>query len=119
VFFDPGDWLNGDGPRNPWGTTDPNVEALCRLGLAVALVLFVASFYPHAVMAAMLFEAFSAGAFATAVFALLRQEPVQASQLTLWDEAAVLQLLGLAAKAFVHHDAVGAFLNSTGVILPF
>ena len=120
MFVDPGDWWSGEGPRNPWGAApDPNGEALRRLGLVIALALFVASLYPHAMMAAFLCEAFSAGAFATAILAMLREEPVQAAQLTLWDEAAALQLLGLIAKFFIHRDAVFPVLKIWGATLPF
>ena len=119
MFVDAGDWWDGGTPQDPWGATpDPNLEALCRLGLVVALALLVASFYPGAMMAAVLCGAFTAGAFATAILAMLRREPVEVRQLTLWDEAAVLQLLALAAKAFVRPDALAAFLKF-GVSLPF
>ncbi len=115
MFADPGGWLNRGGSHQGF-ETDPNLEVLYRLGLTVAVALCVASFYPPAVFAAMLYASFTLAAFASGVVALLRAEPVHAPHLTLWDETAALQLLGLVAKAFIHQDAVTQLLKSTGAL---
>lgn len=102
MFADPGQW------RRDWGQSpDPDSDALLRLGLAVALAVFLASFFDARYVPVILSRAFEVGAYMAAFVATLRDDDWQAPRITAWDEAAILMLLALIAKAFAAPEALG------------
>lgn len=52
--------------------------------------------------------AFHGGAVVAAMLASLRGDDLRARHISLWDEAAVLELLSLTAKAFIQPDAAAS-----------
>lgn len=96
MFADPGPW----GREDWWQSPDPNGDALVRLGLAVALAVFLASFFEAHHMPMILSGWFEAGAYMAALLATLREDIWRAPYVTAWDEAALLMLLALIARAF-------------------
>jgi hypothetical protein len=102
MFTDPGNW-----GRDNWRLLlESGRDSLYRLGLAIALALFLASHFPLPLVPLVLSGVLQASAFVTGVLAMLRGVDWQAKRLTLWDEAALLTLLGLTARAFVSQEAL-------------
>jgi hypothetical protein len=111
MFTDPGNW-----GRDNWRLLlEFGSDGLYRIGLVIALALFLASHFPLPLVPLVLSGALQASAFVTGVFAMLRGEDGQAKRLTLWDEAALLTLLGLTAKAFVSQEALRTIVCSDGL----
>jgi hypothetical protein len=78
MFAGPEWWAD----RNGQPTHDPNTEALTRVGLVVALALFIASLYPPAAIPAVVASIFGISAFAAVTLAILRQQDPLAPVLT-------------------------------------
>jgi hypothetical protein len=111
MFTDPGNW-----GRDNWRLLpESGSDGLYRLGLVIALALFLASHFPLPLVPVVLSGALQASAFITAVLAMVRDEDRQARRITLWDEAAVLVLLGLTAKAFVTQEALRTIVCPEGL----
>ncbi|HYG85674.1 MAG TPA: hypothetical protein VD978_05410 [Azospirillum sp.] len=91
--WDWNDWIDPE-DRKPVG---PNEEHLIRWGLTVVFSLFLASLCPIGTVPVMLGGLLLMAANVAAVAAALREDPVDASHLTLWDEAAASAALGLLA----------------------
>ena len=91
------DWENWSEPDEAAAPVGPNQEHLVRWGLTVAACLFLASLCPAGTVPTMLGAFLIMGAWTAAIAAALREEPVDAPHLTLWDEAATLAALGLLA----------------------
>lgn len=109
MFADPGQWW-----RNWRQSPGPDSDALLRLGLAIALALFIASFFPASYVPVILSRAFEAGALMAALFATLGDDDWQAARITAWDEAAILLLFAIAAKTFITSEALGATTLAAG-----
>lgn len=98
----------GGGRRRP----DRDLDRIAVVGIVVALALFLASHMPGPLVAPMVRDLLMLGALSTALVALLRGDPVGASEVTGWDQAAMLMLLGLIAGVFVEHEAVAGLLGA-------
>lgn len=88
------------------GHPDPDLDRLLVLGAAVAFAFFVASWAPPPLAWAIFAGLLQWAAIGTAIAAALLREPVWAPNLTLWDQAALLLLLSLAANMAVDPQAL-------------
>ena len=88
------------------GRPDPNLDPLLALGAAVAFAFFVASWTPPPLAWAIFAGLLQWTAIGTAIAAALLREPVWATNLTLWDQTAVLLLLSIVANMAIDPQAV-------------
>jgi len=80
--------------------------AFLRVGVIVAVTVYLASLMPGALVALAMNNLLFTGAFFTLLIALLARDRPMSPHLTRWDEAAVLALLDMVAGIFV--DPVAA-----------
>ncbi|WP_119458711.1 hypothetical protein [Rhodospirillaceae bacterium SYSU D60014] len=92
--YDPRDW---QGSRNG-DPTDPNIDSLIRCGLAVALCLCLASFYPWELVPAVLSLFLLLAALGISLVATVCEERLDPPHLSRWDEAAACMALSLLLK---------------------
>ena len=99
-----------NGPRNR-DQRDPNLNGLFAVAFATALAMFFASMLPDPLFAPAMRELLLFGALGALFVAALRRERVFAREITAWDQAAILGLLGLLCGFFVDPEAVAAALE--------
>jgi hypothetical protein len=88
--------------------------ALIRLAWFIGLALVLALVGPQPLFAATFSAFLGVGAMAVSLSAMLLREPMWPPQLTRWDVAAALYLLGDLFGWLVDHDAVRQYLQSQG-----
>lgn len=109
-------WKEEFEPRGPKGSNDqgqndPNFGRLFAVGLAVALALFFGSLVPGPFVAPVISELLLFSALGAVFVALLRGDPVDANEITGWDQAAILLLFSLLCGFFVDPGAVSEALS--------
>ncbi len=89
-----------------------NRHVYARLGIVVALAVFMASVMPPALVAPALSSLLSFFAIASGLVAAFTSERLFADHFTRWDQGAVLMALSLLAGFFIDPDAMQAALES-------
>lgn len=101
-----------DDERNQGPDLDPG---LLRIGFAFALALFLASSTPQPFFPLVLGKLLLLAAAATSMIAAVLRADVTADRITLWDEAAILGLIGYVSLAFVDAGAIQAAIDDLAV----
>jgi len=86
--------------------------ALLRVGVIVAVTIYLASLMPGALVALAMNNLLFVGAFITLFIALLARDRPMSPHLIRWDEAAVLALLAMVAGMFVDPVAAQTAIES-------
>ncbi len=89
-----------------------NRVMLVTTALTVATILFIASFYPRALILPAMSELLTLCAAVAVIVAIVRRQPFRPGYFTFWDKALLLMFLSLGAQLLSDPQKVDALLEA-------